>query len=352
MLAPVDEFRTLCAFIRDGVMRPGVIADGAVHELPLGPVDGTPLPFGNGAVFLSAAPDRPAAICIARSFDDPAPLVVRASTAAVLEQADISVGEPGTVATDDGEFAHYVFYPPCNGNVVAPPGAKPPLIVMSHGGPTSIHLPGFSLGIQWWTTRGFAVAHVNYRGSSGFGRAYRNRLHEQWGVVDVIDCISVARGLVAAGRCDPERIAIRGGSSSGMTALLAVATSDVFHAAASLYGVMELEALAADTHKFEARYTDGLIGPLPETRQRYVDRSPVNHVATIDAPVLLLQGLDDRVVPPDQATTMRDALTARGVKVVYEAFAGEGHGFRKAETIRRVLEMELAFYRDVFGLTA
>ena len=136
------------------------------------------------------------------------------------------------------------------------------------------------------------------------------------------------------------------------TALLAVATSDVFHAAASLYGVMELEALAADTHKFEARYTDGLIGPLPETRQRYVDRSPVNHVPTIDAPVLLLQGLDDRVVPPDQATTMRDALTARGVKVVYEAFAGEGHGFRKAETIRRVLEVELAFYRDVFGLTA
>lgn len=192
---------------------------------------------------------------------------------------------------------------------------------------------------------------MNYRGSSGFGRAYRKRLNGAWGLVDVVDCISVARALAAAGRVDPDRIAIRGGSASGMTALLAVATSDVFRAAASSYGVMELETLAAETHKFEARYVDGLVGPLPETVQRYRDRSPVNHVATIDVPVILFQGLDDRAVPPSQAVAMRDALEARGVPVTYQTFEGEGHGFRKAETIQRVLEMELAFYRDVFGLT-
>jgi dipeptidyl aminopeptidase/acylaminoacyl peptidase len=191
---------------------------------------------------------------------------------------------------------------------------------------------------------------VNYRGSSGFGRAYRDRLNEQWGLIDVVDCISVARGLAASGRVDAGRIAIRGGSASGMTALLAVATSEVFAAAASSYGVMELEALAAETHKFEARYTDQLVGPLPATRQRYIDRSPVTHAGTINVPVILFQGLDDKAVPPSQATMMRDALQARGVPVTYREFAGEGHGFRKSETIRTVLDMELAFYRDAFGL--
>jgi dienelactone hydrolase len=352
MLAPLDDFRIACAFFRNGVKRAGVIADGAVHELPLGAVDGAPLPFGTGAVYLRAAADRPSAICSGAYLDDKQPVVVRASSELALDPGDISVGEPGTVATDDHEIVHYVYYPPRSARITGPANDRPPLIVMSHGGPTSMHVPSFGIGMQWWTTRGFAVAHVNYRGSSGFGRAYRTRLNEAWGEVDVIDCISVARGLVAAGTVDPKRVAIRGGSSSGMTALLAVATSDVFSAAGSLYGVMELEALAADTHKFEARYTDGLIGPLPETRQRYIDRSPVNHVATIDAPVILFQGLDDRVVPPNQATAMRDALTARGVRVVYQAFEGEGHGFRKSDTIRTVMEMELAFYRDVFGLTA
>jgi dipeptidyl aminopeptidase/acylaminoacyl peptidase len=352
MLAPLDAERVLCAFISDGVMQPGLIANGTVRMLPFGPVDGAPLPYGDGAVFVRTPPDAPSAICVAQTLETRRPMILRASSPAALEPGDISAGEAGTVPTGDGEQTHYTFYPPRNAHVTGPAGAKPPLLVMSHGGPTSMHLPGFQPGIQWWTSRGFAVAHVNYRGSSGFGRAYRNRLSEAWGLLDVLDCISVARALAAAGRVDPERIAIRGGSSSGMTALLAVATSDVFRAAASLYGVMELESLAAETHKFEARYTDGLIGPLPETRQRYLDRSPVNHVATIDVPVILFQGLDDRTVPPSQAVAMRDALTERGVPVTYQAFAGEGHGFRKAETVQRVLEMELAFYRDVFGLTA
>ena len=352
MLAPIDDARLLCAFIRDGTERPGLIAGGTVRELPYGPVDTTPLPFGDGAVFLASPPDVPATVCHAARLDDAERTVIRVAQAAVLDPAGISIGEALTVPTDDGETVHLIYYPPQNARFAGPAGERPPLIVMSHGGPTSMHSPSLNMGIQWWTSRGFAVAHVNYRGSSGFGRAYRQRLAGAWGVIDVLDCISAVRYLAASGRCDPERIAIRGGSASGMTALLAVATSGVFRAAASLYGVMELESLAADTHKFEARYTDGLIGPLPETRERYRERSPINHVATIDVPVILFQGLEDRVVPPDQATAMRDALQARNVPVVYEAFEGEGHGFRKAETIVRVLERELRFYRDVFGLTA
>jgi dipeptidyl aminopeptidase/acylaminoacyl peptidase len=351
-IAPLDEERVLCAFIRDGIVHPGLIAGGAVRELPYGPVNTTPLPFGGGAVFFAAPPDAPAAVCYVASLEDTTRTIVRTATTLKLDAADVSIGEPLTIPTADGESAQLFFYPPRNAHVTAPPGERPPLIVMSHGGPTSMHTNALSLGVQWWTSRGFAVAHVNYRGSSGFGRTYRGRLAGEWGVIDVLDCISAARYFAESGRCDPSRIAIRGGSSSSLTALLAVATSNVFRAAASLYGVMELEALAADTHKFESHYTDGLVGPLPAARERYRERSPINRVATIDVPVILFQGLDDRVVPPSQATTMRDALAARGIPVVYEAFAGEGHGFRQAATIERVLESELAFYRDVFGLTA
>jgi dipeptidyl aminopeptidase/acylaminoacyl peptidase len=310
------------------------------------------LPLAGGAVFLAASPDAPAAVCFAPRLDDARREIVRAANAQVLDPAGVSIGEPLTVPAGDGETVHVIYYPPRSAHFEGPAGERPPLIVMSHGGPTAMHTTGLGMGIQWWTSRGFAVAHVNYRGSSGFGRAYRQRLDGVWGVIDVLDCISAARYLAETGRADPQRMAIRGGSASGMTALLAVATSDVFRAAASLYGVMELEALAADTHKFEARYTDGLIGPLPAARERYRERSPINHTATIDVPVILFQGLEDHVVPPSQATAMRDALEARNVTVVYEAFAGEGHGFRKAETIARVLERELQFYRDVFGLTA
>jgi dipeptidyl aminopeptidase/acylaminoacyl peptidase len=350
MFAALDEGRILCAYIREGVVHPGLIAEGALRELPYGPVDTTPLPLAGGAVFIAAPSDAPAAICYAPQLEAAERVVLRAASSQALAAADVSIGEPLAIPTDDGETAHLFFYPPQSARFTGPAGDRPPLIVMSHGGPTSMHASSLNVGVQWWTSRGFAVAHVNYRGSSGFGRAYRGRLAGAWGVVDVLDCISAARQLVALGRCDAQRIAIRGGSASGLTALLAVATSDVFRAVASSYGVMELETLAGDTHKFEARYTDGLVGPLPAMRERYRERSPVNHVATIDVPVIIFQGLDDHVVPPSQATAMRDALTARGVRVIYEAFEGEGHGFRQAATIRRVLETELAFYRDVFGL--
>jgi dipeptidyl aminopeptidase/acylaminoacyl peptidase len=348
---PLGEHDALCVVVRDGATFAAAIAGGALTPLPFGSVDTTPLPYGAGAVFIATPPDAPASIRRSDSLTSDRGETLRVASTIVLEPGDVALGEAFALPTSDGETTHVTFYPPRNAHVTPEPGAKPPLIVMSHGGPTSMHVNAYSLGIAWWTTRGFAVAHVNYRGSSGFGRAYRQRLDGAWGVVDVIDCISTAQALVDRRACDPERIAIRGGSASGMTALLAVATSRVFGAATSLYGVMDLTALAAETHKFEARYTDGLVGPLPAAAARYRERSPIAHTATIDVPILLLQGLDDRVVPPDQATSMRDALLARGVRVTYEAFAGEGHGFRRAETIRRVLDLELDFYRDVFDLS-
>ncbi len=350
MFAPLDGERALCAFVRDGDVRAGLVADGSVRPLPWGSVAASPVAFAGGALFIATPPDGPAAICLARTLDDEHPAVLRVATATTIEQGDISVGEPVAVPTDDGETTYATHYPPRNARFDGPPGELPPLVVMSHGGPTSMHAPEFSPEIQWWTSRGFAVVHVNYRGSSGFGRDYRRRLAGDWGVVDVIDCISVARYAVAHGWCDPRKIAIRGRSASGMTALLAVAQSDVFAAAGSAFGVMELEALAADTHKFESRYTDGLVGPLPEARERYRERSPLTHAGRINVPVILFQGLDDRVVPPSQAEAMRGALEARGVRVAYHTFAGEGHGFRQAATQRTVLEAELAFYRDVFGI--
>ena len=347
-----DNGRVLCAVNRGGVVSAGFVAGGALHELPFGPVQTAPLPLGAGAVFITVPPDAPPAVCRAPQLQEPVWGVIRASSTTSLDPADISAGVPESAPTAGGETTQFVWYAPQNANVSGPADERPPLIVMSHGGPTSVHTNAFALGIQWWTSRGFAVAHVNYRGSSGFGRAYRNRIAGAWGVVDVEDCIAVARLLVESGRCDAARIAIRGGSASGLTALLAAATSTVFRAVVSLYGVMDLETLAADTHKLEARYMDGLVGPLPEARERYRERSPIAHAARIAVPVLLLQGLDDRVVPPSQAEAMRDALAARDVPVRYVPLEGEGHGFRKADTLRRVLAEELAFYRDAFGLPA
>ncbi len=347
----LDDTRALCAVISGGRVRAASIGAGSLTYLPFGSVDTTPLPYGDGAVYIATPADAPSSVRRARTLTDTTPDTLRAAADTALDPGDVSIGEALEIPTSDGERTHVTLYRPRNAQARPADGRRPPLIVMSHGGPTAMHATKYDIGIAWWTTRGFAVAHVNYRGSTGFGRAYRTRLDGEWGVVDVIDCISAARWLAERGACDAARIAIRGSSASGMTTLLAAATSNAFAAATSLYGVMDLMALAAETHKLEARYVDGLIGPLPAMRARYHDRSPINHVEGIDAPVLILQGLDDRVVPPDQATSMRDALRERGVRVDYEAFAGEGHGFRQAETIRRVHDLELDFYRDVLNLS-
>ena len=244
---------------------------------------------------------------------------------------------------------HAFVYPPCNADFSAPEGEKPPFIAVVHGGPTG-HVSGeYSPTYAYFTSRGIGIIDVNYGGSTGYGREYRNRLRGQWGVVDVEDVIAAVRGLVAAGLADPDRLAIRGGSAGGFTVLAALTRSDVFAAGASYYGVSDLTSLAEDTHDFESRYTDGLIGPLPAASAVYDERSPLTHVNNLTTPVLLLQGLDDEVVPPAQAELFRDALAAKGLPHAYLAYAGESHGFRLAETIIHATEAELSFYGQVMG---
>jgi dipeptidyl aminopeptidase/acylaminoacyl peptidase len=222
---------------------------------------------------------------------------------------------------------------------------------MSHGGPTAATSATLDLEIQYWTSRGVAVLDVNYGGSTGYGRDYRERLDGRWGIVDVDDCVNGARFLAAQGRVDGDRLAITGGSAGGYTTLAALTFRDTFKAGASHYGIGDLEALARDTHKFESRYLDRLIGRYPEERDRYVERSPIQHVSGLECPVIFFQGLEDKVVPPAQAEAMVAALRTKGIPVAYVPFEGEQHGFRKAENIRRALDGEFAFYGRVFGYT-
>lgn len=262
----------------------------------------------------------------------------------------LSAPEHLTFASTDGRQAFALFYPPANQDFVAPKGELPPLVVRSHGGPTGRASPALNLQIQFWTSRGFAVVDVDYAGSSGYGRAYRRLLDGQWGILDVQDCLAAARHLAAAGRVDPERLAIRGGSAGGYTTLCALTFHDLFKAGASWYGIGDLEALVRDTHKFESRYLDRLVGPWPDAREVYRSRSPIHHADRLSCPVIFLQGQDDRVVPPNQAEAMVAALRAKGVPVAYLAFEGEGHGFRRAETIATALLAEYGFFCRIFGI--
>ncbi|WP_157157463.1 prolyl oligopeptidase family serine peptidase [Diaminobutyricimonas sp. LJ205] len=242
-----------------------------------------------------------------------------------------------------------VVYRPRNPEYTAPDGELPPFVAFVHGGPTAHVAPSLSLSTAYFTSRGIGVVEVNYGGSTGFGRAWRDRLKGQWGVVDVADTVGAIRALADAGIADPARLAIRGGSAGGLTVLAALEESDVFACGTSYYGVADLAALAADTHDFEARYLDGLVGPLPEATEVYRDRSPLGHVDRLSTPVLLLQGLDDPVVPPSQSETLRNALVAGGVPHAYVGYEGESHGFRKAETIIHAAQAELSFYGQVMG---
>lgn len=267
-----------------------------------------------------------------------------------LHHHDIAQPESVFFPSGNGEPVHAFFYPPTNARYQSAEDHLPPVIALCHGGPTGATSSGLNLKIQFWTNRGFAVVDINYRGSTGFGRQYRQALADSWGIKDVEDTQYAIDYLAKQHKIDPERCLIRGGSAGGYTVLSALTFTDTFKAGASLYGIGDLETLASDTHKFESRYLDSLIGPYPERRDIYLERSPIHHAEGLNCPVIFLQGLEDKVVPPNQAEMMVKLLEDKGIKVDYVTFADEGHGFRKANNIIRAMEAELAFYQDVFNL--
>jgi len=303
-------------------------------------------------LFVGASPSH--APAVARSdLVTGATEILRSSSSLTLDFRDISIPEAIEFPTEGGVTAHAFYYPPCNAEHHALPSDRPPLIVISHGGPTMQTKAVLDLQVQFWTSRGFAVVDVNYGGSTGYGREYRQRLNYHWGIVDVDDNINAARYLVEQGVADPDRLVIRGGSAGGYTTLAALTFHpEVFRAGASYYGVSDVEALAKDTHKFESRYLDTLIGPYPAEKEVYRERSPIYFTDRLSCALIVFQGLEDKVVPPDQSERMVHAVDAKGLPVAYLAFEGEQHGFRRAETIIRCLEAELYFYGAVFAFTA
>ncbi|HEX6268821.1 MAG TPA: prolyl oligopeptidase family serine peptidase [Anaerolineales bacterium] len=265
-----------------------------------------------------------------------------------LDSEDLSAPQPISFPTTGGKKAHAFYYAPRNKHCEAPQDEKPPLLVISHGGPTGSAFTTLEFKIQYWTSRGFAIVDVNYGGSTGFGREYRQRLNGNWGIVDVDDCCNAALYLVKEGLADANRLAVRGGSAGGYTTLACLAFREVFKAGASHFGISDLEALEKDTHKFESHYADSLVGPYPERKDLYYERSPINFVHNINCPIVLFQGDEDKIVPPDQSRLMFEAVRAKEIPVAYVLFEGEQHGFRKAESIKRALEGELYFYSKIF----
>ena len=349
----VDARRLACSFTQQGVSKLGLLDLDTLSFEPLATsftqiaqVAGCP-----GRLLLCAAsPLMPRSICQLQ-LSDHSLTVHRAGSSLPIDAAFTSVAEALQFPTTGGQIAHGFFYAPRNRDFVAPAGEKPPLLVLSHGGPTSMTTDDHKAGIQYWTSRGFAVLDVNYRGSTGFGRAYRCALDGQWGVADVEDCVHGARFLVRRGDVDGARLAIRGGSAGGYTTLCALAFHRLFHCGCSRYGIGDLETLATDTHKFEARYLDRLVGPWLAARALYRERSPIHHLEGFNCPLILFQGSEDRAVPPEQSRRMHAAVKAKGLPVAYIEFAGEQHGFRQAANIVRALEAEAYFYSRVFGFT-
>jgi len=331
---------------RDRLLR--IDEGGRVTEIDLPYTElGTIAVDGNRLVARAAAPTEPAAI-IEVSLDGSVE-VLRRATPFVPDPADVSIPRHVEFPTTGGRTAFGNFYAPTNQRYQAPAGELPPLIVTSHGGPTSSAFSGFATGFQLFASRGYAVLDVDYGGSTGYGRDYRKRLEGEWGIVDVDDCVAGARWLAEQGLVDGERMAIRGGSASGFTTLAALAFRDTFRAGTTYYGIGDLRAFVKDTHKFESRYLESLVGPWPDTKQRYLDRSPSLHAEQITAPVLVQQGAEDRVVPPSEAERIVDALFERRIPHAYLLFPGEDHGFRGKDAIVKSFGAELSFYAQVFG---
>jgi dipeptidyl aminopeptidase/acylaminoacyl peptidase len=299
-------------------------------------------------VFVGASPTELTSI-VRLHLDTRQVEVLRHSREAPIDELYLSPPEAIEFPTEDGLTAHGFFYAPGNPLHRGPEGERPPLIVMSHGGPTGATTPSLNLHIQYWTSRGIAVLDVNYGGSTGYGRDYRRRLDGRWGIVDIDDCVNGARYLVERGAVDGKRLAITGGSAGGYTTLGALTFRDVFQAGASHFGLSDLEAFTEDTHKFESRYLERLVAPYPERRDIYRERSPIHFADRLDCALILFQGLDDKIVLPNQAEMMFEAVRNKGLPAAYLPFEGEGHGFRRTENVKRAIEAELYFYGRVFG---
>lgn len=334
---------------RDRLYRIGPDGSATTFDLPFNEFGYVAID-GSTAVFRAAAADRPWAI-VELDLATAATTELRRSIELVVDPADASLGELVEFPTEGDRTAFGILYRPKHQTCSGPVDARPPLIVTSHGGPTAEASTAFAVLIQLFTSRGLAVLDVDYGGSTGYGMAYRKRLEGEWGVVDLADCVAGARWLAAEGIVDGQQLAIRGGSASGYTTLCAVTFSDVFSAGTSYFGIGDLETFARTTHKFESRYLDRLIGPYPERKDLYHDRSPLNFADRIACPVLIMQGAEDRIVPPAQAEQIVDVLRERRLPHAYILFPGEDHGFRSAANIIRSFEAELSFYGQVFGFT-
>lgn len=342
----------VCTYIEDGVSRLArmQVASGAMTpiETPYEEIRELRV-CGNTIAFLGGSPTL-AAELVRMDLTQGTREVLARSIAQLPDVGYLSVPQSIRYPSADGRTSYAFYYAPKNADFAPQPGELPPLMVIGHGGPTSMAPSTLKLAIQFWTSRGIAVLDVNYGGSTGFGRAYRDLLAGRWGIVDVEDCVAGARYLADQGLVDRERLVIRGGSAGGLTTLCALLFHDVFKAGASYYGVSDLKGLDADSHKFESRYTEYLIAPPERAAAVYAERSPINHADKLRRPMIFFQGLDDKVVPPPQSEVMVDALRARGLPVAYLTLEGEGHGFRKADSIVRTLEAELYFYLRVFGI--
>lgn len=346
----VSANKIVCAFVQNGM---GHLASLDTIEKRFTPIE---TPFtdilmvrcgSDFTIFFGGSPTRPASFV---RFDDSTGKIetIKQAFEVTLDVEDLSGLQPISFPTTGGNSAHAFYYAPKNREYESPAETLPPLLVISHGGPTGSTFTLLNFNIQYWTSRGFAVVDVNYGGSTGFGREYRQRLNGNWGIVDVDDCCNAALYLVEQGLADPDRLAIRGGSAGGYTTLACLAFRDLFHAGASYFGLSDLEFFAKDTHKFESRYLFSLVAPYPERRDIYYERSPIHFMQNFNCPIILFQGADDKIVLPNQSQLMFDAVCAKKIPAAYVLFEGEQHGFRKAESIKSAFENELYFYSKVF----
>ena len=350
----LSDGRIVCGFEQDGFTRFGVLDPhaGTLGELDVG-LDSWRSPYlvaEGGDVVVVAASTTESTQVAHVDAETGEREVLRLSLDVPVPDELVSIPQAIEFPTEGGLTARAHYYPPTNPGFEAPAGERPPLIVESHGGPTDAAVAAFSLGVQFWTSRGFGLVDVDYGGSTGYGRAYRERLNGQWGVVDLQDCVNAARYLAEQGEADPDRLLITGGSAGGYTTICALTFTDVFAAGTTYFGVADLEQFTGgETHKFELKYEHTLVGPYPEQADLYRERSPINFTDRITTPMLVLQGTDDRIVPPSQAELIVGALRQRGIPHAYLLYEGEGHGFRKAESIIGSLEAELSFYAQVLG---